>query len=207
MSGRTLTAMAIALTIFVVPTGSSAQNVSPAETQAIARDAYIYSYAMMESYQTWRSQAVDKSANGYVGGFNVFRHYSEPFTPDNRDIVTPNNDTPYSWAWLDLRAEPMVLTVPTVPKGRYYVCQWVDLFTYNFAYVGVRATGAEGASYMFVGPNWKGETPTGIRRVFQAETEIVGTLTRTTLDGPADVANVQAIQAGMKLQPLSAFLG
>src|SRR4249919_69386 len=54
-----------------------AQTVSPAETQAIAKDAYVYSYAMTESYQTWRTQAVDKTANGYVGGFNVFRHYSE----------------------------------------------------------------------------------------------------------------------------------
>jgi len=79
---------------------------------------------MMENYQTWRTQAVDKTANGYVGGFNVFRHYSEPFTPDNKDIVTPNNDTPYSWAWLDLRAEPMVVSVPAVPKDRYYVMQW-----------------------------------------------------------------------------------
>jgi hypothetical protein len=68
--------------------------VADTETQAIAKDAYVYFYAMMESYQTWRTQAVDKTANGYVGGFNVFRHYSEPFTPDNKDIVTPNNDTP-----------------------------------------------------------------------------------------------------------------
>ena len=83
----------------------------------IAKDAYVYSYAMMESYQTWRTQAVDKTANGYVGGFNKFRHYSEPFTPDNKDIVTPNNDTPYSWAWLDLRAEPMVVSVPFGPEG------------------------------------------------------------------------------------------
>ena len=109
--------------------------------QAIAKDAYVYSYAMMESYQTWRTQAVDKTPNGYVGGFNVFRHYSEPFTPDNKDIVTPNNDTPYSWAWLDLRAEPMVVSVPAVPKDRYYVMQWIDLFTQNFAYIGVRSTG------------------------------------------------------------------
>jgi hypothetical protein len=117
--------------------GVSVENaVADTETQAIAKDAYVYSYAMMESYQTWRTQAVDKTANGYVGGFNVFRHYSEPFTPDNKDIVTPNNDTPYSWAWLDLRAEPMVVSVPAVPKDRYYVMQWIDLFTQNFAYIG-----------------------------------------------------------------------
>jgi hypothetical protein len=206
MSGRTLTAMVVALTIFVAPTGSSAQNVSPAEAQAIARDAYIYSYAMMESYQTWRSQAVDKTANGYVGGFNVFRHYSEPFTPDNKDIVTPNNDTPYSWAWLDLRVEPMVVSVPAVPKDRYYVMQWIDLFTQNFAYIGVRSTGFGAGSYMIAGPKWQGTKPAGIKQVFKAETDIVGTLTRTALQGPDDVPNVKAIQTQYRLQPLSAFL-
>jgi len=82
----------------------------------------------------------DPNAREYVGGFGKFRHYSEPSTPANHDVVTPNNDTPYSWAWLDLRAEPWVLSVPAVPKDRYYVMQLVDLFTHNFAYVGVRAT-------------------------------------------------------------------
>ena len=199
------TALAVALTIFAA-TRASAQNVSPTEAQAIAKDAYVYSYAMMESYQTWRAQAVDKDAPGYVGGFNVYRHYSEPFTPDNKDIVTPNNDTPYSWAWLDLRAEPMVVSVPAVPKDRYYVMQWIDLFTQNFAYIGVRSTGFGAASYMIAGPKWKGKKPAGIREVFKAETDIVGTLTRTALQGPEDVPNVRALQAQYKLQPLSAFL-
>ena len=131
------------------PPASSAKPLSDEEAQQIAKEAYIYSYAMLESYQTWRTQTVDKTANGYVGGFNVFRHYSEPFTPDNKDIVTPNNDTPYSWAWLDLRAEPMVVSVPAVHKDRYYVMQWIDLFTQNFAYIGVRSTGFDAGNYMF----------------------------------------------------------
>ena len=96
---------------------------------------------MLENYQTMYKQAVDAQAPEYIGGFGHYRHYSEPFTPDNKDIVTPNNDTPYSWAWLDLRAEPWVLSVPAVPKDRYYVCQWFDLFTHNFAYVGVARHG------------------------------------------------------------------
>ena len=89
----------------------------------------------------------------------MYRHYSEPFTPDNKDIVTPNNDTPYSWAWLDLRAEPMVVSVPAVPKDRYYVMQWIDLFTQNFAYIGVRSTGFGAGSYLIAGPKWKGRKP------------------------------------------------
>ena len=196
----------VLLVISATPSASLAENVSAAETQAIAKDAYVYSYAMMESYQTWRTQAVDKTANGYVGGFNTFRHYAEPFTPDNKDIVTPNNDTPYSWAWLDLRAEPMVVSVPAVPKDRYYVMQWIDLFTQNFAYIGVRSTGFGAGNYMIAGPKWKGRKPAGIKQVFKAETDIVGTLTRTALQGPDDVPNVKALQAQYKLQPLSAFL-
>lgn len=206
MFGRIFTFLALAVTVFAAPAVSSAQTVLPAEAQAIAKDAYLYSYAMMESYQTWRTQAVDKTANGDVGGFNVFRHYSEPFTPENKDIVTPNNDTPYSWAWLDLRAEPMVVSVPAVPQDRYYVMQWIDLFTQNFAYIGVRSTGFGAGNYMITGPKWKGKKPAGIRQVFKAETDIVGTLTRTALHGPEDIAAVKALQAQYKLQTLSGFL-
>ena len=188
-------------------TDSANVSASPDSARAIAAAAYIYAYPMLDNYATWFKQAVDPDAPEYVGGFGQFRHYSEPSTPKNHDVVTPNNDTPYSWPWLDLRAEPWVLSVPEVPSGRYYVSQWVDLFTYNFAYVGSRTTGNGAGHYLFAGPRWDGETPTGIDKVFKAETDIVGTLTRTQLDGPEDVPAVRAVQAGLTLQPLSAFLG
>src|SRR5688572_24715967 len=82
------------------------QAAQPEEARAIAREAWLYAFPMMETYNTWRAQAVDNTSPTYVGGFNRFRHYSQAFTPANHDVVTPNNDTPYSWAWLDLRAEP-----------------------------------------------------------------------------------------------------
>src|SRR5882672_8686644 len=190
----------------IMSTRADSATASADEARAIAKEAYIYAYAPMESYQTWRKQAVDEKAPEYVGGFNKFRHYSQPFTPANKDIVSPNNDTPYSWAWLDLRAEPMVVSVPAVPRDRYYVMQWIDLFTQNFAYVGVRATGFGAGSYLIAGPKWKGQKPAGITKVLRAESDIVGTLTRTSLHGPDDVANLKALQAQYKLQPLSAFL-
>jgi hypothetical protein len=184
-----------------------ANQATPEEAKKIARDAYVYSYAMMENYQTLQAQALDVNAPGYVGGFNVFRHFSKAATPEDRDIVTPNNDTPYSWAWLDLRAEPIVVSVPKVPQDRYYVMQWFDLFTYNFAYIGVRSTGFGAGNYMFAGPNWDGQVPAGITQTFKAETDFVGTLTRTALKGPADVPALQALQEQFRIQPLSAFLG
>ncbi len=177
-----------------------------AEVRAIAKDAYIYAFAMLENYNTLYKQVANSKAQEYVGGFGKFRHYSQLYTPDNHDVVTPNNDTPYSWAWLDLRAEPWVVTVPEVPEGRYYVQQWVDLFTYNFAYIGSRATGNEAGSYLIAGPGWRGDKPEGIRQVFPSETALVLTLTRTALNGADDIANVKKVQAGMTLQPLSSYL-
>ncbi|MGO7727668.1 DUF1254 domain-containing protein [Rhizobium johnstonii] len=199
--------MTIAAAFLAVMTSTVfGQSATPDEARELAKEAYIYAYAPIASYGTWSKQATQPGAPEYVGGFNVFRHYSQAFTPDNKDIVTPNNDTPYSWAWLDLRSEPMVLSVPAVPQDRYYVMQLIDLFTYNFGYVGVRSTGFGAGDYLIAGPGWKGDKPEGIEQVIQAETEIVGILGRTSLDGPDDVKNVAAIQSQYRLEPLSTFL-
>ena len=87
-------------------------GISADEARAITREAWAYAYAPLQGYQTMYSQTQNRAFGGYVGGFNKFRHYARSSTPADTDIVTPNNDTPYSWAWLDLRAEPMVLSLP-----------------------------------------------------------------------------------------------
>jgi hypothetical protein len=181
-------------------------DLTPAEAKAIAGEAWAYALAPVILYETFHPQALDPSSPSYVGGFNCFRHYDRLFTPADTDVRTPNNDTPYSWAWLDLRAEPILFSAPAVPD-RYYVNQWVDLYTHNFAYTGTRATGREAGTWMLAGPNWQGEVPAGIRGVFRAETEIVMTLTRTGVDGEADIPAMKAVQAGFRLTPLSAYAG
>jgi hypothetical protein len=180
---------------------------TPAEARAIAEEAWLYAYAPLQGYQTFWNQTQNKAFPGYVGGVNQFRHYSRSATPADTDIVTPNNDTPYSWAWLDLRAEPIVLSLPAVPAPRYYVNQWFDLHTHNFAYTGVRATGRGAGNYLFVGPHWQGTVPQGITKVFRAETDFVGTLTRTQLNGPDDIPALQDLQSRYRLIPLSRFNG
>lgn len=186
---------------------SQAPAPSPAEARAIAKEAWLYAYAPLQGYQTLWNQTQNKAFPGYVGGFDRFRHYSRSATPADKDIVTPNNDTPYSWAWLDLRTEPIVLSLPAVPAPRYYVNQWFDLYTHNFAYTGVRSTGRGAGTYLFAGPHWKGTVPKGITKVFRAETEFVGTLTRTQLNGPDDIPALKAIQTQYVLTPLSRFTG
>ena len=105
-----------------------------------------------------------------------------------------------------LRAEPMVISVPAVPKERYYSVQLIDGNTYNYGYIGSRATGSEPGDYLVVGPDWKGETPAGIKKVFSSTTPFALTLFRTQLFNSGDMRNVEKVQAGYKAQPLSAFL-
>jgi len=177
------------------------------ETQAVVQEAWIYAFPMLMHYQTMEKQLLDPSAAEYVGGFNRFRHYSQLYTPANREIVTPNNDTPYSWAWLDLRSEPHVLSVPAVDADRYYVHQLVDQYTHNFAYVGVLSTGREAGDYLIAGPNWQGPVPKGIKAVLRSETEIVMLLGRTGLKNADDMPAVRALQEQYRLRGLHEYSG
>jgi hypothetical protein len=131
----------------------------------------------------------------------------EAATPNDHDIVTPNNDTPYSYAWVDLRAEPWVLTVPEIEEGRFCTSQWDDLWGYVLANVGSPKDGNDGTSVLLAAPGWEGELPEGLDRVIQGESQFLGSLTRTQAYSPDDMENVRAIQEQYELQPLSAWLG
>ena len=72
---------------------------------------------------------------------------------------------------MDLRAEPIVLTVPAIEKNRYYSIQLIDAYTHNFAYIGSRTTGNDGGSFLIAGPRWKGEAPKGVKKVIPSETD------------------------------------
>jgi hypothetical protein len=158
-------------------------------------------------YSTLYAFSVDKANPQYKGPFNSILNVARVFTPDDTAFVTPNSDTPYTFIGPDLRAEPMVLTVPAMEKNRYFVFQMMDLYTFNFDYVGSRTTGNNGGDFLIAGPNWKGPTPKGITKVIRSETQLVNVVGRTQLFNPGDLDNVRKIQAGYKLQPLSEYLG
>ncbi|MFZ3495995.1 DUF1254 domain-containing protein [Streptomyces sp. 5.8] len=181
------------------------ENPSPDTARDIATEAWIWGYPLLENYRTMYPQAVDRADPRSVGGFGRFRHYCEPFTPANTDVVTPNNDTPYSWAWLDLRAEPWVVSVPAV--DRYYVLPFHDLDTSYVGYIGSRTTGQDAGDHLVAGPGYTGAVPDGLAGVLRADTELVGVVGRTYLAGPEDVGTLRAIQRQYRLRPLSAFLG
>ena len=177
-----------------------------AETKAIAEEGFIYGLPLVMNYAVMNEFAVDTKSSQFKAPFNEINNQHRVSTPEDTAVITPNSDTPYSMVWLDLRAEPVVVSVPAVEKERYYSVQLIDGNTYNYGYIGSRATGNGPGDYLVVGPDWKGETPAGIKKVFSSTTPFALTLFRTQLFNPGDMPNVEKVQAGYKVQPLSAFL-
>ena len=176
------------------------------EAKDIAEEGFIYGLPLVMNYAVMQEFAVDRNSGQFKAPFNEIQNEHKVSTPEDTAVITPNSDTPYSVIWLDLRAEPMVISVPTIDKDRYYAVQMIDGNTYNFGYIGSRTTGTEAGDYLVVGPDWKGETPAGIKKVFTSTTPFTLALIRTQLFNPDDMPNVEKVQAGYKVQPLSAFL-
>jgi hypothetical protein len=129
-----------------ISTSVAAQNITPAEARTIARDAYVYGVPMVSIYGTLYVFSVDTTNREYKGPFNSILNVARVFTPEDTAFVTPNSDTPYTFVGLDLRAEPMVISLPAMEKNRYFVFQMMDLYTFNFAYLGSRTTGNDGGN-------------------------------------------------------------
>jgi hypothetical protein len=162
--------MLLAIIVLIyVPFAAQAQTVTPDEARAIAKEATIYGFPLVDNYRIQYSYFVDRSSPEFKESWNKIVNNARVYTPDDKAIQTPNSDTPYSYVGADLRAEPIVLTVPAVEKGRYYSLQFIDMYTFNFAYVGSRATGNGAGSYLLAGPKWKGQKPNGVKSVIRSK--------------------------------------
>ncbi len=191
-----------ATTVLAVSPAFAAPTTDPAEAKAAAKDAYIFAYPLVLNYRTMYAQAIEGEHR-----FGKWVHFGVA-SPQDKDIVTPNVDTPYSYAWLDLRSEPWVLTMPKVEKERFYTSQWDDIWGFVLDNPGSIEDGNDGVSVVLAAPSWKGEKPAGTKRVIRGETDFLATLTRTELmPAKGGIERVKAIQQEYKLQPLSEFLG
>ncbi len=196
----------VATAVAISATTASAQPTAE-EIKSISEEAIIYGLPMSMYYKIMNQYAIDKDSGQYKAPFNQIANESKVYTPADTAIVTPNSDTPYSWLFLDLRAEPVVLCVPEIEKDRYYSVMLTSQYTFNFGYIGSRATGNDAGCYAVAGPGWTGDTPKGVKKVFTSETEFALAVYRTQLFNAADIDNVKAIQAKYEVKPLSAFLG
>jgi hypothetical protein len=195
------------LATLIAATAQAQMTLTPDEARAIAKEAYIYGYPLVDSYRINHSYFVASGGSEFKASWNQLNNTARVYTPGDKAIQTPNSDTPYSQLGMDLRAEPLVLTVPPIEKDRYFSIQLIDGYTFNFDYIGSRTTGNDGGSFLVAGPAWRGEVPKGIKKAFRSETDFAWALYRTQLFDAADIDRVKAVQAGYKVQTLSAFLG
>jgi hypothetical protein len=208
MNMKTLRLVVVAFTVTVMGAMSclDQERVGSRETTAIAEEGFIYGLPIVMNYAIMYEYFVDRNSGQWKAPFNEIWNSHQAFTYKDTAMISPNSDTPYSVLGMDLRAEPLVISVPAVEKARYYSVQLCDSNTYNYGYIGSRATGNSPGDYMVVGPDWQGETPVGIKKVFRCSTQFSLALFRTQLFNPEDMPNVEKVQAGYKAQPLSAYL-
>ena len=177
----------------------------PRQARAIAKEAYIYGFPMVDNYRVQYAYFVNKQDPEYKGGWNEIHNTARVYTPEDKAIQTPNSDTPYSAVGADLRTEPLVLTVPPIEQDRYYSLQFVDGYTYNFHYVGSRTTGNGGGKYLLAGPNWKGDKPEGVNEVIRSDTDLAFVLYRTQLLGPSDIDKVKKCRPATRSRRCRSF--
>jgi len=171
------------------------------EAHAIGVEAYLYFYPLVTMELTRRQLTNAARAEGLHAPMNAFANVPAFPSADMKVVVRPNFDTLYSSAWLDLTQEPMIVSVPDT-HGRYYLLPMLDMWTDVFASPGWRTTGTSAGNFAIAPPGFGGSLPAGVVRI-DAPTPYVWIIGRTKTDGPSDYEAVHAIQAGLKITPLS----
>ena len=170
----------------------------------LAMDAYIYGYPLVTMEMTRRvmtNAATTQGSRGPMGQLIKAREYPNA---SFRDVTAPNADTLYTTAWIDVEAEPWVLSIPDM-KDRYFLFPMLDGWTTVFQVPGKRTTGTASQTYAITGPNWKGTLPAGVKE-YKSPTSIVWILGRIYCTGtPEDYKAVHELQDQCKLVPLSAY--
>ncbi|WP_371792392.1 DUF1254 domain-containing protein [Streptomyces sp. NBC_01471] len=176
----------------------------PSDLTELAAEAYVYGYPLVFDLSMVQTALHEGFGSLPSASFNEFAHSSRLATPDAR-FVSVNNDTVYSIAQLDLSGGPLLLHVPDT-LGAYYVLQFIDAWSNNFAYVGRRATGTGETKWLIVPPGWAGETPEGLTGVIDAPTTVVSIAGRFACEGPADLPRVHGLQQRLTLKVLEEFM-
>ncbi len=170
-----------------------------ASAQQLAVEAFLYGYPLISDLTAVYGFVAQGLEQLPASPFNTFSHATNLARPEEA-FVSINNDTIYSISQLDLGAGPLVLHVPDT-AGRYYVLQFIDAWTNNFAYVGRRATGTREGDYLITPPGWYGETPEGMTRI-SAPTGVVTIVGRFACQGAEDIPAIKALQSQLTVRPL-----
>jgi hypothetical protein len=169
---------------------------------SLAAEAYLYGYPLVYCVQEIVNAAGTAAKMSTAAPVNTFGYARELLGPET-EFVSPNNDTLYTMAAVDVTEEAQVLHLPDT-HDRYYVMQFVDTWSNNFAYLGRRATGTQEGYYLLTGPVWDGEVPDSVT-LLRAPTNVFMIIGRYATTGGNDLAKVWALQDDTWLTPLSRY--
>lgn len=181
------------------------ETTTTATAREIALEAYVYLYPLVLMERT-RLQATNVEHAGEHlgrGPVDTFAHFRE-YPPDSfKDVVKPNFDTLYSPAWLDLREEPRIISLPATDL--YYLAPIYDMWSDLFACPGTRTNGAVAGDFAICAPGWEGELPDGVKRL-DCPTPWAWTIVRTKAS-PATYPEVRAFQDQLAITRLAEWPG
>ena len=171
------------------------------QVAATAAEAFVFGYPLVLMALTRDQMTAVSTPDGVQAPVNHFGHTREYQDASPRGLVGPNADTLYSSAWLDLSAEPVVLSVPDT-AGRYYLMPMLDAWTNVFSSPGSRTTGNGPGQFGIVGPHWRDPLPDGVRKI-RSPTNMAWIIGRVQASGPNDYEAARIVQDGLRLTPLS----
>ncbi|WP_165313548.1 DUF1254 domain-containing protein [Vibrio ziniensis] len=168
----------------------------------LAKNAYVYAYSIDEAYKFFYRTVVEKDYP--LNRFQNIRHIADDTYTDH---VTINNDTLHVMGWLDVAAEPVIVSVPDMDEGRYWILHTMDMGHYTNAMIGSRTQGTKGGQYMFASQSWQGEVPDSVDKVIRVESNIVKLMGRIMAVGKADEKVALNYMDQWNVRTLSAYLG
>jgi hypothetical protein len=168
---------------------------------SVGVQAYIYAYPVIYLSDLRHKWATDSTSHPYAAPNHLY-HFETIADASYKDGGSPNNDTLYSWGFLDLSKEPVVITHADMGT-RYFTFELADMYADNFGYIGKRTTGSKAGAFLIAGPGWSGKTPAGITAVIRSPTPTALVFARIFVDGPEDVPVVKKLQLQDQVVPLS----
>ena len=207
----TIGALTVAcLSVLIIVSCKKAEQAEQGISEEIAYvrglESWVYGYpiVLMDVTRQVITAVPAPNVDGTAAPINQFARMPHYVDPNFKNVVRVSLNALWSTAFLDLGAEPIVLSVPDT-KGRYYVLCTMNYWTNDFSSVGKRTTGTKAGNFMFVGPNWQGTPPPDVKQVFKSSTRYAWILGQVQVNGPSDFAAVYAIEKQLKLTPLSAW--
>jgi hypothetical protein len=191
---RQVVTSSLAIAAFSAGCASGEARDNPASADPFER-AFYYAFPLYEFARIQQDRT--GALNGQPGRLNTIAHRSQLLDHTSRIVTAPNNDTIYSSSFLELSGGPVEIDAPSA-TDRYFSIAFMQAFTDVFAYIGTRATRGEGGRAWIVGPQWRGESPAGVR-VIRSPTNDVWMLMRTLVDGPEDLTDARTFQARLTM--------